>query len=366
MGRRHLEYSKRKRLSLTLILFVLVSLLGSMHVIWSADGTFEELLEQGQAQIKSNQFTEAVDSFLRANRMKNDGSVDCWIGISQGYRGLNMYDEAIQAADRALKCAPDDTWRARAHLEKGLAIIPKVDLILEYPEVAETEFLAAINLNPNPPLPAAHYYLGQMLLKDSKAGAAVEHMKLYVQAEPQGGLAAKARQVIDRNQFTNRTPANTRSFVPSRRDDAPAFLIPDFSFRTMQGQTFNKQALQGKMVLFDFWASWCGPCRASLPQLQQLHDHYARDDRFVLISISADRSERTWRDFVERAGMDWPQFFDRDLRLNRAFNITSYPTYLLVAQDGSVLLRFSGWSGRRDEFLHDEIDRRLKTGPNTP
>lgn len=352
--------------SLTVVLSLLVLLTTPVPADCLMDATFEELLAQGQAQIKTGQFTEAIGSFIEANRMKENGSVECWVGISESYRGLGMFNEAITAGDRALKCAPDDTWRARAHFQKGLALSRKVDLILEYPEVAETEFLAAITLNPNPPLPSAHYYLGQMFLKDSKPGPAVEQMKLYVQAEPQGEWASQARQIIDRNQFTNRTPANTRSFAPSRREDAPAFRIPDFSFRTLQGQTFNKQALQGKMVLFDFWASWCGPCRAALPQLRQLHDHYSRDDRFVVISISADRSERTWRDFVERAGMDWPQFFDRDLRLNRAFSITGYPTYLLVAQDGSVLLRFSGWSGRRDVLLQDEIDRRMKAGSNTP
>jgi thiol-disulfide isomerase/thioredoxin len=298
--------------------------------------------------------------------MKDNGCVECWLGISESYRGLQMYDEAITAADRGLQLASDDSARARAHFQKGLALTRKVELISEDPDVPESEFLAVLNLKPSPPLPAAHYYLGLMLLKESKTGPALDQMKLYLQDEPQGEWASQARQIIDKKQIAANTSANSRTPLPSSKEEAPVYAIPDFSIRTMQGETLSKRNLSGKVVLLDFWATWCGPCRASLPQLREIHRRYARDARFVLLSISHDRDERTWSQFVEQSGMDWPQYFDRHAQLGRLFNITGLPTYLLVDQNGSIVMRFAGWSGRREALLEDQIDRSLEALPNGP
>jgi thiol-disulfide isomerase/thioredoxin len=98
---------------------------------------------------------------------------------------------------------------------------------------------------------------------------------------------------------------------------------------------------RGKVVLLDFWASWCGPCRNALPNLKRLQAVYGSDD-FVVISISEDDDEDTWRAFVAGHGMTWPQRLDGDSSLQHQFGVNALPTYVLLGRDGSVIQKFVG------------------------
>ena len=98
---------------------------------------------------------------------------------------------------------------------------------------------------------------------------------------------------------------------------------------------------RGKVVLLDFWASWCGPCRSALPSLRRLQAVYGGED-FVVISISEDDDESVWHSFVASHGMTWPQRFDSDSSLQHQFGVNGLPTYVLIGRDGSVLQKFVG------------------------
>jgi alkyl hydroperoxide reductase subunit AhpC len=82
---------------------------------------------------------------------------------------------------------------------------------------------------------------------------------------------------------------------------------------------------------------------ASVGELKALTRKYPRE-QLVLVSISADESEATWRQFVEKNGMDWPQSWDRDGSVRRAFDVHAYPTYLLIDPDGIIREQIVGLS----------------------
>jgi thiol-disulfide isomerase/thioredoxin len=98
---------------------------------------------------------------------------------------------------------------------------------------------------------------------------------------------------------------------------------------------------RGKVVLLDFWASWCGPCRRSLPSLKRLQAVYGSAD-FVLISVSEDDDESAWRSFVSNNQMTWTQRWDSDSTLQSKFGVSALPTYVLIGRDGSVIQIFVG------------------------
>jgi thiol-disulfide isomerase/thioredoxin len=98
---------------------------------------------------------------------------------------------------------------------------------------------------------------------------------------------------------------------------------------------------RGRVILLDFWASWCGPCRSALPNLKRLQAVYGSTD-LVVISISEDDDESAWRAFVASHNMTWPQRLDSDGSIQRQFGVNALPTYVLLGRDGSVLQKFVG------------------------
>jgi thiol-disulfide isomerase/thioredoxin len=98
---------------------------------------------------------------------------------------------------------------------------------------------------------------------------------------------------------------------------------------------------RGKVVLLDFWASWCGPCRRSLPSIKRLQAVYGSAD-FVLISVSEDDDESDWRSFVSSNQMAWTQRWDSDSTLLSKFGVNALPTYVLIGRDGAVVQTFVG------------------------
>jgi thiol-disulfide isomerase/thioredoxin len=99
--------------------------------------------------------------------------------------------------------------------------------------------------------------------------------------------------------------------------------------------------MQGKVVLLDFWASWCAPCRQALPKLKQLQSVYGSDD-FVVISISEDDDERTWREYVADHNMTWVQRFDGNGEVKHRFGVNALPTYVLIGRDGKNIEQYEG------------------------
>jgi thiol-disulfide isomerase/thioredoxin len=98
---------------------------------------------------------------------------------------------------------------------------------------------------------------------------------------------------------------------------------------------------RGKVILLDFWASWCGPCRNALPNLKRLQAVYGGAD-FVVISISEDDDESAWHAFVSSHNMTWPQRLDSDGSFQSQFGVHALPTYVLIGRDGTVLQKFVG------------------------
>jgi thiol-disulfide isomerase/thioredoxin len=118
-------------------------------------------------------------------------------------------------------------------------------------------------------------------------------------------------------------------------------------------------SLKGKVVLLDFWGTWCPPCVAAVPALRDLQKRHAKD-AFVLLGVSSDNEEAVVRSFTEQNRLIWPQYWDRDRKVQQAFDIRAYPTYVLIDDEGIVQFRTTGGGLREPVGLEGAIKKQLK------
>jgi thiol-disulfide isomerase/thioredoxin len=97
----------------------------------------------------------------------------------------------------------------------------------------------------------------------------------------------------------------------------------------------------GKVIILDFWATWCGPCRHALPGLKQLQAMYG-GDQVEVVSISEDEDEAEWSSFVAQNSMNWTQKLDSNHQIIRQYGASALPTYVLIGRDGAVIQQYVG------------------------
>ena len=121
---------------------------------------------------------------------------------------------------------------------------------------------------------------------------------------------------------------------------APGKPAPDFEEKKIDGTTMKLSDLKGKVVLIDFWASWCGPCRRENPAVVALYNKY-KDDGFTIISVSLDKDKAKWMAAIEKDGLIWPNHVS-DLKfwqakVARLYGVGSIPYTVLVDKDGNII-----------------------------
>ena len=118
-------------------------------------------------------------------------------------------------------------------------------------------------------------------------------------------------------------------------------MAPAFTVTALDGSRFSLDAMGGRVVLIDFWATWCGPCNAELPHMQKIAKEFAGEP-LVILSISWDADEAKWRDFVAKHEMTWMQYRDADHALSNAFGINAIPHYFTIDSDGVLTAEMLG------------------------
>jgi thiol-disulfide isomerase/thioredoxin len=124
---------------------------------------------------------------------------------------------------------------------------------------------------------------------------------------------------------------------PDRLIIKTGYPAPDFSFVDMNGATRRLSDYRGKVVLLDFWGTWCGPCVAAVPELVALYEQYhARG--FEIVGIEANDTREKVTDFISAKHMTWPQTLEKDKGpIAQLYRIEGWPTALLIGPDGKFL-----------------------------
>ena len=116
-----------------------------------------------------------------------------------------------------------------------------------------------------------------------------------------------------------------------------AKVVPDFSLTSLEGQPITRDSLKGKVVLLDFWATWCAPCRAAIPHLVTLYETY-KDQGLEVIGVSLDQGDPSdVEEFVKRNHIPYPIAMGTNNPITKDLgNISSLPTIILLSKKPSI------------------------------
>lgn len=118
-------------------------------------------------------------------------------------------------------------------------------------------------------------------------------------------------------------------------------IAPDIGLPTPEGDTVRLSDLRGKVVLVDFWASWCGPCRRENPNVVALYNKY-KDKGFEILGVSLDRNKQSWINAIQKDGLTWPHISDLKHWKSAAaqtYGVGSIPFTLLLDKEGRIVAK---------------------------
>lgn len=135
---------------------------------------------------------------------------------------------------------------------------------------------------------------------------------------------------------------------------------PDFSAAPLRGgESLRLEDYRGKVVYLDFWASWCGPCKQSMPVLERLSKSY-RDRGLVVLGVNIDDDVKTAAKFLAEVPVSFVVVNDRDKRVAKAYAPPTMPSSYIIDRDGRVRQVHAGFKAADAKLLETEVQRLLK------
>ncbi len=297
------------------------------------DAKAQKSYAEAENWLKEHKGSAALDSFRKADKQDGGHCRACQQQIIKLGLSVGGYKAADEAAQELIGEAKDPKALAIAHNDRAMILL-REGMAKDKDEIfaeADKEYKAALAAYAN--FPEAVFGDGLVLARMKQDDAAREQFEKYV------------------SMIQDNTAQRQRAQRYAERPDlARARMAPAFTVTTADGQRVSLDDLQGKVVLIDFWATWCGPCREALPHIREIAQKF-QGQPLVVLSVSLDKDESKWKDFVAKNGMTWMQYRDADGGIADLFAVHSIPHTFTIDADGVL----------QDEHIGDaSIEGKLK------
>lgn len=155
--------------------------------------------------------------------------------------------------------------------------------------------------------------------------------------------------------------SNAKTEEASPKMAKVGFTAPDFRLKNIKGEFISLESFRSKVVLVNFWATWCAPCRAEMPSMEELYRHFNRKD-FEILAVSSDEDGlRSVKPFQEEYQFTFPILIDETLQINDLYGVSSIPTSIIVDRNGIITNRFFGAVDWNDPRQRDLVDQMIKS-----
>jgi tetratricopeptide (TPR) repeat protein len=295
---------------------------------------FQQALNNGNLLLRQGRIDDAVNEFRRAAKLRDDKCAECFQRIGQVYLQQGRLKEAAVALRQAAELkSPNE-----AEMYNILGVVLYLQNEKQSFEEAVVALQKAIELSKGKVV-KAYYNLGFALIKSGKEQEGIAVLKKFLELDPGATEVSQARAVI----------ANLKM--------VDAKVAPSFSVKSHIGEELSLEKLRGKVVLLDFWASWCFPCRIDMPEVRKIWKQYG-SDRFTIIGINLDSNRPSFEAYMKEEGITWLQYYDGlgwGNKISRLYGVYSIPQTVLIDQDGVIRA-----TGLRGEELSEKIGDLLK------
>ena len=305
-------------------------------------------MAEAKQLVHDRQYGFAIEKYKKANKIAGGKDRDSLNKLFDLEIKTGEFKDASGTAAALVSAARTPAERSNAEADQGEAILldagdkNKPDKL----KAADTAFKAAIADNPKNA--NAHFYDGKVLARMQQMEAAGEQFKQCVSC-----ISPNDPSYVRAQHFAEDPHLSTEK------------MAPPFTVTALDGSKFNLDNMGGRVVLIDFWATWCGPCNEELPQMKKIAKEFAGQP-LVIISVSWDSDETKWKNFINKNEMTWVQYRDADHELSKRFDVNAIPHYFTIDSDGVLTAEMLGSGSNVEGKLKKLVARAKLVAPKLP
>jgi thiol-disulfide isomerase/thioredoxin len=291
---------------------------------YQSDPKFLSSTAEAKKLTHDRQYDFAIDAYKKASKIADGKDASTLKSLISLQMKIDKYKDAAATASALEAIAATPLENSYAESTRGQA------LYYEAGDKNKTDLLAASDaafkaaLVDDPKNPTAHYLDGHVLARLGQLEAARDQFKACLAC-----ITPRDPSYVRAQHFAENPSLSLQKMAPA------------FSVTALDGTHFNLDEMGGRVVLIDFWATWCGPCNAELPHMKKIAKEFAGQP-LVIISVSWDFDETRWKDFIAKNEMTWTQYRDADHRLSTAFGVQAIPHYFTIDSDGVLTAEMLG------------------------
>ncbi len=154
----------------------------------------------------------------------------------------------------------------------------------------------------------------------------------------------------------NNSPGGAVS--PVETDKQANIKAPEFTLRDVNGKAVSLSSLKGKVILLNFWATWCPPCKAEMPSMNKLYNEM-RAKGLEIVAVSSDNALAPIKEFLAKSRVDFIVLFDENKAVSKAFKVFSMPTTFLIDRNGFIVEKYYGEYDWTDAEVRKQIEKYL-------
>jgi len=136
-------------------------------------------------------------------------------------------------------------------------------------------------------------------------------------------------------------------------------VAPDFTLRSSTGKNLKLSEYRGQVVMINFWATWCAPCRQEMPHLNRLYEQY-RKAGFMLLGVNIDDNPKAAQAMAEQLGVRFPVLYDTTKQVSQRYDVDAMPSTVIVDRDGKVQYLHRGYRSGTEQKYEAKVREILK------